>query len=110
MCGLVVEVSSRPGEPDPPASLQLLIPVPDALSAHEKLLATTCPTAYTPPDAGELIDAVGAAAGVWLIVIDGGLLASVVTLLGSRLPVQLEPPPPPPAPPPAPPLPPPPPP
>ena len=59
-----MEVSSRPGEPDPLASLQLLIPGPDAPSAHEKLLATTCPTAYTPPDAGELIDAVGVAGTV----------------------------------------------
>jgi hypothetical protein len=44
--------------------MQLLIPGPDAPSAHEKLLATTCPTAYTPPDAGEVIDAVGAAGTV----------------------------------------------
>jgi hypothetical protein len=40
------------------------IPGPLAPSEHEKLVGTTWPTLYVPPDAGELIDADGAPATV----------------------------------------------
>jgi hypothetical protein len=60
-----VEVSSRPGETEPLESLHVLIPGPFVPSVHEKLVATGCPTEYVPPDAGEVIDACGAAATVY---------------------------------------------
>ena len=59
-----VLVSSVPGELELFESRQVAIPGPDAPSEQVKCVATLCLTAYVPPDAGELIAAVGAAAAV----------------------------------------------
>ena len=60
VCAPGVEVTSAPGELEPLASVQLEIPAPYT-SKHEKLVLTDWPTAYSPPDAGDEIDADGGA-------------------------------------------------
>jgi hypothetical protein len=57
-------VSRWPGELTLWLSRHELIPGPLAPSEHEKLVGTTCPTAYVPPVAGAVIDADGGAATV----------------------------------------------
>ena len=68
VCEPVVDVSRCPEPPlvvlVPLLSLQDANPGPPVPSAQEKVVATTCPTAYVPPDAGKLIVAVGAPATV----------------------------------------------
>jgi hypothetical protein len=61
VCAPGVEVSSAPGETDPLLSWQDAIPGPTWPSVQLKFVATFWPTAYTPPDAGELTVATGAA-------------------------------------------------
>jgi hypothetical protein len=68
MCCPTVEVSRRPdGRDDPLLSVHEASPGAAAASAQAKLVGTDCPTVYTPPEAGETIDALGAA-GVKAIV------------------------------------------
>ena len=63
MCEPVVEVSRCPEPPlvvlVPLLSLQDTSPGPPVPSAQEKVVTTDCPTAYVPPDGGEVIDARG---------------------------------------------------
>lgn len=48
----------------PLLSSQEASPVPSMPSVHENDVATTWPTLYVPPDAGEVIDAAGGSATV----------------------------------------------
>jgi hypothetical protein len=60
----VLDVLRWPGEEEPLESVHALTPGPLAPSEHEKLVGTTCPTAYIPPPAGEEICADGGPATV----------------------------------------------
>jgi hypothetical protein len=59
-----VPVLSPPGLPEPLESVHVLIPGPYAPSVQLKPVGTDWPTVYVPPEAGEAIAAVGAAATV----------------------------------------------